>query len=185
MIRTRDFLLFGAVVLFLFTGLSVTILMDAWQGGHQLATVVEFDRSKEIVGAEVQKQENNYEENAKRLRDKIARGEGVVAGGPVFTSVDDLVVASTTAITDQTTPTSIWIGHTRDGAPLMSDELWRYVGFGSDEQVGVALNGHLIYGTREDSVALDSCGGIDEGQGYRYYIQPGKEINEGCFINSR
>lgn len=147
-----------------------------------MATVVEFDSNKEIIGAETEAEGKDYEGNIKRLREKIARGEGVVAGGPVFTSVDDLVTVSTTTITDQTTPTSVWIGHTTDGAPLMSDQLWRYVGFGQNDQIGVALNDYPIYGTRTDGIELDNCGGIDEGQGYRYYIQPEKEIVEGCFV---
>ena len=67
----------------------------------------------------------------------------------------------------------------------MSDQLWRYVGFGQSDQVGVALNDYLIFGSRLDNAPLDTCGGIDEGQGYRYYIQPGKEIAEGCFVEPR
>ncbi|OGG41769.1 hypothetical protein A2837_00965 [Candidatus Kaiserbacteria bacterium RIFCSPHIGHO2_01_FULL_46_22] len=182
MIRTRDFLLFGAVVLFLFTGLSVTVLMDAWQEGGQLATVVEFERPKEVAGAEAEDQVKDYEGNAERLRGKIAQGEGIVAGGPVFTSVDDLMAASSTTITDQTAPTSILIGQTMDGSPLSSDELWRYVGFTQTDQIGVAINGYPIFGSHSNVAVLDACGGVDEGSGYRYYIQPGKEVAEGCFV---
>lgn len=182
MIRTRDFLLFGTAVLVIFAGINTTVLLDNLSSVGQGAAVVTFEQGKEVSGAEVLRNENDPEKNAARLRDKLARGEGKVSGGPVFTSVDDILTPSSTAVTDQTVPESVWIGHTVDGTQLMSEDLWRFVGFGQNDQVGVALNDYPIFGSRTDGANLDVCGGIDDGSGYRYYIQPGKEIAEGCFV---
>lgn len=182
MIRTRDFLLFGIAVLFIFAGINATVLIDGIKSAGQEASVIGFEQTKEVVGAQAVSDETTPETNVARLREKLARGEGKVAGGPVFTSVDDLASSSNDVVTDQTRPSSVWIGHTTDGVPLMSEDLWRYVGFSENDQVGVALNDYPIYGARADDGTLDICGGIDEGLGYRYYIQPGKEIAEGCFV---
>ncbi len=181
MIRTRDFLLFGIAVLFIFAGINTTIFLDNFNTTGQGAAAITFDQSTEMVGAETVSPKNSREATVSRLKNKLAQGEGKVSGGPVFTSVDDLATSSADVVTDQTTPTSVWIGHTLDGLPLMSEDLWRFVGFSQNDQVGVALNDFPIYGVRSDGASLDSCGGVDEGLGYRYYIQPGKEIAEGCF----
>lgn len=180
MIRTRDFLLFGLVVVFLSGGIGMTILNDLWRSSGQMAAAIEFSASPDPAGAEAVIPDKGRTEVLERLRTKLAKGEGLSAGAPVFTSVDDLASSAPT-VTDQTAPEAIVMGRTLDGQPLMSDDLWRYVGFSSNDQIGTALNGVPIYGVRADALPLDPCGGADEGTGYRYFIRPGEKMAEGCF----
>lgn len=187
MIRTRDFLVFGLVFVFLLTGIGATVIAQSWSAGTQVANVIQFDGAREpsvMVGATSQVDEFSREENAARLRQKIAAGQGSTpSGGPVFTSVDTEVATTAPLVTDDATTDSVLIGHTLQGSPLRSDDLWRFYGFTSTEQIGVALNDFPIYGSREDDHVLDSCGGVDEGFGYRYYLRPGIDVASGCFVS--
>lgn len=188
MIRTRDFLVFVATFLFLAGGIGATVVADSWSTAGQLAAVgqsqVDLRAGAVLEGADAASTPViPRESNIARLQQKIAAGAGdVAAGGPIFTSVDTVSISDNEpAITDQTPAESIMIGHTTDGSPLLSDELWRFAGFAFYEQVGTANDGLPIYGGRADNLPLDSCGGVDEGLGYRYYIQLGKAVGAGCF----
>jgi len=168
----------------LLTAITATLVTDALSYQGQVANVISYAPPSSVEGAESYVSTINHRnDNIDRLRSKIVAGEGDVSiGEPVFTSVDDIVESdATSTVTDQTPPSSIQIGVTQDGQPLMSGELWRFIGYTQFEQVGVSVNGHPIYGARSDNVVLDSCGGIDEGAGYRYYLQPEKDVVVGCF----
>lgn len=183
MIRTRDFLLFTGAFVFLLTAITATVVTDSLSGGNsQVANVsVGFAAPVDITEAESPKEPDTRAGTINRLKNKISAGEGdVSAGEPVFTSVDT-VVATDTPTTDQFDSGSILIGQTMDGGPLMSDDLWRFVGFAQTEQIGVALNGFPIFGSRVDSFVLDPCGGIDERMGYRYYFTPSEPIDPSCY----
>ncbi len=184
MIRTRDFLVFSGVLTLLLVAITATVVTDALSGaGAQVANVGSFVPPAAIEGAEAPKEKDeNPNDNAARLRTKIAAGQGdVPAGEPVFTSVDDIVVDDTPVITDQTPPSSVQIGFTVDGQPLTSDQLWRFVGYSEFEQVGTAMNGTPIFGARVDSAPLDPCGGFDDGTGYKLYLPVGNNVNPSCY----
>lgn len=187
MIRTRDFLVFTLTLVLLLTAVSATAVSGSWSGGGEVATVAKFAEAGEVSGGIAEEKTINREENITRLRSKLALGEGdIAAGEPIFTSVDDVVVATTTPIvTDQTVPESILIGHTTDGIPLMNSDLWRFVGFSETEQVGVALNSVPIFGSRVDGSTLDVCGGADNGLGYRLYLRPNENILLECYTLAR
>ena len=186
MIRTRDFAAFGAAFVFLSFAIGATWLTQTWTGSLQTASVIDFSDTDTVPvvmeGAVVEDSpEIPRESNINRLRGKIAAGEGdVSAGEPVFTSVDD-VVASSSVVSDGSPSTSVLIGFTVGGDSLMSDDLWRYIGFSHIEQVGVALDDVPIYGSHPNPLVLDTCGGVDEGSGYRYHLMTGREIPSGCY----
>lgn len=185
MIRTRDFVAFGAVFVFLSYAIGATWLTDAWNTTGQTATAIDFSTNSSTSVVMEGAVSESYpdiprENNISRLREKIAAGEGdVVAGDPIFTSVDDIVATST--ITDGSPSTSVLIGHTLAGGPLMSDDLWRFIGFSDTEKIGIAIDGTPIFGVHPNPSVLDSCGGVDEGNGYRYYLITDKETPSGCY----
>ncbi len=185
MIRTRDFIAFGAAFVFLSYAIGATWLTDSWNTTRQTASVIDFSASGSIpVAMEGAISEGHSdiprENNISRLREKIAAGEGdVAAGEPIFSSVDDVVATST--VSDGSSSTSVLIGYTLTGDPLMSGELWRFVGYSHLEQIGVALNNVPIYGAHPNSLILDSCGGVDNGDGYQYHLMTDKEIPGGCY----
>ena len=181
MIRTRDFLVFSIALVFLLSAVIATAINDIFGGGQGQMASVSFAVPSQISGAESVKAEEDRGGNIARLKNKIAAGEGdIPAGEPIFTSVDDTASVND-QITDQTVPTSVLIGHTMDGQPLSSGDLWRFVGYSQFEQIGTALNGTAIFGSRSDSYPLDQCGGTDEGMGYRLYINPAVALNPACF----
>lgn len=185
MIRTRDFVVFSGALVFLFAMITATVLTDALSGGSSHVANVSLALAPEskVSGASLVGITDDRESTIARLRAKLAAGEGdISAGEPVFTSVDDYVATSADAIiTDQTIPTSVLIGHTLDGQPLLSSDLWRYVGFSQFDQIGTAQNGVPIYGSRADTFMLDTCGGAEEGQGYRLYVRPSENVNPACY----
>lgn len=183
MIRTRDFIVFSGALVFLLTAITATLVTGSFSDYGQVANVINFAPAPVVDGAESYMDTSPRNENIARLRSKIAAGEGdVTIGEPVFTSVDDIAPSDPdTAITDQTPPSSIQLGFTLDGQPLMSDELWRFIGYTQFEQIGVALNDVPLFGSRMDNVQLDACGGVNDGSGYRLYLQSGQELSEQCF----
>lgn len=185
MIRTRDFVAFGTAFVFLSYAIGATWLAQAWDTAGQMASVIDFSTTNTSVvmeGAVVEERpEIPRESNISRLRQKIAAGEGYVsAGEPVFTSVDD-IVATSSVVSDGSPSVSVLLGFTLSGDSLMSDTLWRFIGFSHLEQIGVALNDVPIFGTHPNPLVLDSCGGVDEGNGYRYHLITDKEIPSGCY----
>lgn len=183
MIRTRDFLLFGLAIVFLSGGIGLTVIADILESEGQTAAIIEFAAAADPTGAEAILPTHDKNNTLQRLRQKLARGEGVKSGPPIFTSVDDQA-STAPAVTDQTAPSAVLMGQDMVGRPLMSNDLWRFVGFSSNDQIGVAENGVPIYGARNDALPLDVCGGADEGAGYRYHIKPGEALVEGCFGGS-
>lgn len=186
MIRTRDFAAFGAAFVFLSFAIGATWLTQSWTGSGQTASVIDFSDANTppvvMEGAIVEDvPEIPRESNINRLRGKIAAGEGdISAGEPVFTSVDD-VVATSSVVSDGSPSTSVLIGSTMSGDSLMSDDLWRFIGFSHLEQIGVALDNVPIYGAHPNPSMLDTCGGVDEGLGYRYHLMIDKELPGGCY----
>lgn len=185
MIRTRDFIAFGAVFVFLSFAIGATWLTESWRTPGQTAAVIDFtsDTDTHVVEGAISEEapEIPRENNITRLRQKIAAGEGnISAGAPIFTSVDDVTATSST-VSDGSPSTSVLIGFTMSGDSLMSDDMWRFIGFSHLEQIGTALDNIPIFGAHPNSAILDSCGGVDEGLGYRYHLRPGKEIEKGCY----
>ena len=185
MIRTRDFLVFSGALVFLLTAITGTLVTDSFSGQGQMANVISFAPDPAVNGAESYKHSRPRADNVERLRSKITAGDGDVSiGEPVFTSVDDIVLNDPdSTVTDQTPPTSVQIGFTQDGLPLMSGELWRFIGYSQFDQVGVAQNGTPIFGARSDNVQLDPCGGVNDGTGYHLHIQPAQDVQVNCFTN--
>lgn len=182
MIRTRDFLLFGMAVLALVSAIGVTAALDLNQTS-QTATVALFAEAPDPSGAEAVVEQDDKEKVAKRLREKIARGDGEVKGGPIFTSVDDVTNDEEVTLTDDSPIVSTMIGHTVDDGALFSDGVWRFVGFGAEDQIGTAVNGTPIFGARGDGLSLDICGGADDGSGYKLYLQTDREVDIKCFTD--
>lgn len=182
MIRTRDFLLFGMAVVALVSAIGVTAALDLTRTS-QTAAVALFAEAPDPNGAEVVVEQDDKEKVAKRLREKIARGDGEVKGGPVFTSVDDITNNEEVTLTDDSPIVSTMIGHTTDGGALFSDGVWRFIGFGAEDQIGTAVNGTPIFGARADGLTLDRCGGGDDGSGYKLYLQTDREVDIKCFTD--
>lgn len=186
MIRTRDFLLFSLTLVFLLTGITTTLISQSWDASSQVASVVQFNNAAsapEVVTVLFGSEEIPRSENIERLQKKIASGQGnVAAGDPVFTSVDTGVTSTAPVMTDSTAAKPFLIGRNLQGEGLYSSDLWRYHGFSREDQIGFANNGFPIFGAREDDSVLDQCGGVDEGFGYRYYLQPSKDAVPECFL---
>lgn len=183
MLRTRDFALFAVLAGFLISGIGLTWVSGIPQEASPAATaLVALEEGRVPDDAIVDGHSNNQSEIIARLQNKVSGGLGDIhAGEPNFDSVDTLRVATDTeVVTDQTYSESVLVGQTMDGMPLMSDDSWRFLGWKANQQIGIAVDGFPIYGTREDSVVLDECGGIDEGSGYRYYMKVGKDFKTGC-----
>lgn len=182
MIRTRDFVVFSAALVFLLSVLTATVAYDLWGTSGQMATVVKFADNAPVEGAVADHRNIDRDGNIERLKTKIAAGEGDSrAGAPVFTSVDDVTEDRTVTTSADSPSVSVMIGRTMDGGALFSDGLWRFIGFGPYEQIGTALNGAPIFGARGNGVALDDCGGTDDGSGYKLYLQTDREVDPSCF----
>ena len=185
MIRTRDFAVFAAVMVFFLSAIAATVAEDLWGQNGQTAAAIEFAGASGVTGAMSDGREINHASNIERLRSKIASGEGdSPLGAPVFTSVDDVVEDSAPIVTDASPAASVVIGTATDGSPLYSDDLWRFVGFSHIEQIGIASNGVPIFGARADTLSLDPCGGADDGSGYKFYLQTNREVAPTCFTGN-
>lgn len=183
MIRTRDFAVFSAVAVFFLCAITATVAGDLWGNSGQTAAVVNFADNSVVMGAISDTRTIDRAGNVERLKGKIVAGEGdSPEGAPVFTSVDE-TIPEAPIITDAAPATAVMIGNTLDGSSLYSDNLWRFVGFGAFEQIGMALNGKPIYGARADALPLDACGGTDDGSGYKLYLQTNREVDSSCFTN--
>lgn len=184
MIRTRDFAVFSAVAVFFLSAIAATVAGDLWGTNGQVAAVVKFAETSAVMGATADTRSIDRAGNVERLKNKIAAGEGdSPEGAPVFTSVDE-TVPETPVVTDTAPAAAVMIGSAADGSPLYSDNLWRFIGFSSSEQIGTAINGKPIYGARADTLPLDACGGADDGSGYKLYLQTNREVDSACFTNS-
>ncbi len=185
MIRTRDFAVFSAALVFLLSVLTATVAYDLWGTGGEMATVVKFADEAPVSGAIADSRNIDRAGNISRLKAKIAAGEGDnPQGEPIFTSVDDFSNDDLLPITDDSLSVSVHIGTGLDGSALFSDALWRFIGFSFYEQIGTALNGVPIFGARSDNLPLDACGGADDGSGYKLYLQTDREVAAGCFLQS-
>lgn len=184
MIRTRDFAIFCATLVFFLSAITATVAHDLWGNSGQVATVVEFANGANVQGAVADSRDLNRSANIDRLKAKIAAGEGDSPfGEPVFESVDDIVIDDAPAVTDAEPVDTVTIGTTMDGQSLASNDIWRFVGFNFSEQIGIAVNGNPIYGSRTDGFVLDACGGGDDGSGYKLYLQTDREVSPSCFVN--
>lgn len=89
MIRTRDFFLYVATVVFLLAGIGVTVISDKSRQVLESFSPIDFMEANVPTSAILTSGENDREANLARLKSKIAAGEGVVISAPpVFTSVD-------------------------------------------------------------------------------------------------
>lgn len=178
-------MLFSAALVFLCVCLTVTVITNALGGVNgQMANVASFATAAGEMRAEAVGDTVDHQGNIARLKGKIAAGEGDVdAGEPIFTSVDDIALTDDEPVlTDQSpAPDSVQIGTTLDGQPLLSSDLWRFVGYSHLEQIGTSLNGTPFFGARLDVVPQDQCGGYDDGTGYKLYLRPGTTQAPGCF----
>lgn len=73
------------------------------------------------------------------------------------------------------------IGVALDGSLIRNDETWRFRSYSHETVVGYARDGFPIYGQGIDETLLDSCGGYDNGVGYRYHIRERELFILGCF----
>jgi hypothetical protein len=71
------------------------------------------------------------------------------------------------------------VGIALDGSLIRNSDYTAYRVFGSETQIGYALDGYAIYGTA--TFATDTCGGSDVGGEYGYYLSPEREGVIGCF----
>ena len=89
MLRTRDFVLYVAVVVFLVAGIGVTVIGDNGRKVLQSFSPIDFMEANVPAGAVSTDDADDREANLARLKSKIAAGEGVVISAPpIFTSVD-------------------------------------------------------------------------------------------------
>lgn len=71
------------------------------------------------------------------------------------------------------------VGFANDGSLIRNDEVSLYGIFGSDTQIGYALDGFPIYGTNPERG--DVCGGLVVDGTYRYYLNPDRDQVVHCF----
>ena len=71
------------------------------------------------------------------------------------------------------------VGIALDGSLIRNSDYTAYRVFGSETQIGYALDGYAIYGT--GSFATDTCGGSDVSGEYSYYLNNDREGVIGCF----
>jgi hypothetical protein len=71
------------------------------------------------------------------------------------------------------------IGIATDGSLIRNNEVGLYGIFGSETLIGYALDGFPIYGKKE--IKTDACGGVVEGEQYRYYLSGERDILLNCF----
>lgn len=71
------------------------------------------------------------------------------------------------------------VGIALDGSLIRNSDYTAYQIFGSETQVGYALDGFPIYGTA--TFATDVCGGADNSGFYRYYLSKDRKGVLGCF----
>lgn len=71
------------------------------------------------------------------------------------------------------------VGIALDGSLIRNTDYTAYRVFGSETQIGYALDGYAIYGSA--SFATDTCGGSDVSGEYRYYLSNEREGVLGCF----
>ena len=68
-----------------------------------------------------------------------------------------------------------------DGKLIANDSLAKFGSFSETVQIGYALDGFPIYGSKSDTSGLDSCGGTATAFGYRYYLRANENFVLGCF----
>lgn len=73
------------------------------------------------------------------------------------------------------------VGVALDGTLIRNDETWRFRSVSSESIIGYARDGFPIYGPGVDETQLDSCGGYDNGVGYRYHLRENELFVLGCF----
>lgn len=180
MIRTRDFLFFALAFIFLSSGIAITLALGDWVEVSNVATVVEFDnQGSRVVGAEVLSTEIPRDQNILRLKSSLSAGIGDIPDGePMFTSVDT-VNNDTVIVSDDTPPSSIQLGFTTDGEPLLSENLWRFAWFTENDQVGVSLSETRIFGYHSNPNLLDQCGGFFDDGEYKLFLT--EVINYECY----
>lgn len=90
MVRTRDFLLFVVVFIFILSGIAFTVSTDLRKERTVTDTAPQLAASEGVsLSASTESTDIDRASNLAALREKILRGEGeVIAGAPVFTSVD-------------------------------------------------------------------------------------------------
>lgn len=90
MIRTRDFLLFVVIFVFILTGIVFTLFSEFRGERAKQAASPSLDASPgTTIAAVTTEEEMDRARNLVLLREKLLRGEGEIsAGDPVFTSVD-------------------------------------------------------------------------------------------------
>jgi hypothetical protein len=71
------------------------------------------------------------------------------------------------------------IGITPYGAVLYNSDVNLYRSYGAEALIGYARDGYPIYGSYGGEV--DSCGGYESGNGYRYTVSPDRSFIVGCF----
>lgn len=99
MIRTRDFVLFIAILLFLGVGIVATLMGGS---GHRQDKPVQLTDGVVVSGASVESQEINRQSIIDRLRDKINNSDLVIAPDPSVTvdagaasNTEEIIIDST------------------------------------------------------------------------------------------
>lgn len=104
MVRSRDFLLFALVLVFLCAGIGITVTHDLVTERKQMAGIMEVDFTNQgegeytatAVGSQIDRSSN-----IAKLREKIAAGLGLSQGEPVLTSVVEAPVNQDEPVTDR------------------------------------------------------------------------------------
>ena len=70
------------------------------------------------------------------------------------------------------------------GSLLINNDALRYLSTPRTTLIGYARDGFPIYGFYEEINKLDECGGIDEGDGYRYHLRKDDPDILKCFAGT-
>ena len=90
MIRTRNFVIYMALLVFVLYGIGTTLLYQFMSDEPMDIVKVDFEEGGGVAGVVAHQKTDFRQENIERLKTKLAAGGGEIsAGPPVFTSVDE------------------------------------------------------------------------------------------------
>lgn len=86
--------------------------------------------------------------------------------------------------TSDTCIPSAVIGIASDGSLMHNNDAKRFSGYTESTLIGYALDGLPIFGVKNDTNDLDTCGGKVTATGYQYYVRPQEPFLIACFAGA-
>ena len=122
MLRTRNFALYIAVIIFLVFGISATLLWYGISERDESQSVIDFNEGQEQIMVSSVLSDDNRVDTIARLKSKLAAGEGdIVSAPPALTSVDDVPPTDADTEVSSTSTRQILRCGTADSDSLFKD----------------------------------------------------------------